>query len=131
MDSFGGTPHFPALLTLKGGFNLIEKIGNGDLHISINRIYKRITQLTSEFIDKISDLNYKIITPLELTHRSGIITLEHKNATKIFQELLKNNIYISLRNHPKFIEKTLLRFSFNYYNNSNDIEKSVSILKMF
>lgn len=129
MDCLGGTPHFPALLTLKGGLNLIKEIGLGDLKMGINKINKRIIQLTSEFLEKIRELNYKVITPLDLTNRSGIITLEHEDAKKVYEELLKNKIYISLRNYPKSLDKTLLRFSFNYYNNSDDIEKSISILK--
>ena len=131
MDSLGGTPHFPALLTLIGGFNLIEKIGDGDLRKGVVRINNRIIKLTSEFIVKVQELNYKIISPLEKEHRSGIITLEHDKAKKIFNELLKNGIYISLRNYPKSTKKTLLRVSFNYYNNLADINKCISILSQF
>jgi selenocysteine lyase/cysteine desulfurase len=131
IDGMGGTPHFPTLLTLKGGLNLIERIGSGDLNIGFKRISNRIIELTTEFVGKIKGLNFKIITPLEIENRSGIITLEHKNAKEIYKVLIKNNIYISLRNYPTSSEKTLLRFSFNYYNNFEDIEKSTSILKKF
>ena len=131
MDCLGGTPHFPALFTLKGGLNLIEEIGSGDLQEGLRRISKRILWLTSEFLNEIKKLNYKIITPIELEYRSGIITLEHNRAEDIFKELLKNNIHISLRSNPKSLEKTFLRFSFNYYNNFEDISKSISILKIF
>lgn len=131
MDCLGGTPHFPALFTLKGGLNLIEEIGSGDLQEGLRRISKRILWLTSEFLNEIKKLNYKIVTPIELEYRSGIITLEHNRAEDIFKELLKNNIHISLRNNPKSLEKTFLRFSFNYYNNFEDISKSISILKIF
>jgi len=131
MDCLGGTPNFPALLTLKGGLNLIEEIGSGDLQKGIKSISERIFWLTSEFLNEIKKLNFKIITPMELQHRSGIITLEHNKAEAIFNELLKNNIYISLRNNPESLEKTFLRFSFNYYNNFEDISKTISILKLF
>lgn len=129
IDGMGGTPHFPALLTLKGGLNLIEKIGNGDIQTGIRRISGRIIELTTEFVQYIKEMDFKIITPLEIENRSGIITLEHKNAKEIYKELIKNNIYISLRNYPSLAKKTLLRFSFNYYNNFEDIEKSISVLK--
>ncbi|KKK43016.1 hypothetical protein LCGC14_0633890 [marine sediment metagenome] len=131
MDSFGGTPHFQSLLTLKGGLTLIETIGDGNLQEGIKRISDRIVILTSEFVEKVKSLHYRIISPLELENRSGIITLEHKKAGKIYNELLKNHIYISLRNYSKSTEKTLLRFSFNYYNNFEDIEKAISILKKY
>ena len=131
IDGMGGTPHFPTLLTLKGGLNLIEKIGNGDLKMGFKRISNRIIELTSDFINCINELDFKVITPLEIENRSGIITLEHKNAEEIYNELIKNKIYISLRNYPESSKKKLLRFSFNYYNNFKDIEKSISILKKF
>jgi selenocysteine lyase/cysteine desulfurase len=108
LDGMGGTPHFPALLTLAGGLSLIEKIGSGDLQTGIKRINNRIIELTTEFISTIETLEFKIITPLEIENRSGIITLEHKNAKEIYK-----------------------RFSFNYYNNFEDIEKSISILNKF
>jgi len=131
LDGMGGTPHFPSLLTLKGGLNLIERIGGGDLKIGFRRISNRIIELTTEFISYINKLDFTVITPLEIENRSGIITLEHKNAEQIYNELKKNNIYISLRNYPGSSKKQLLRFSFNYYNNLEDIEKSISILKKF
>ena len=131
MEGLGGTPNFPALLTLKGGLKLIENIGQGDIQAGIQAIHKRIIYLTSEFISKIQELNYKIITPLEIENRSGIITIEHNKAHLISEELVKNNIYISLRNYPKSSMKNLLRFSFHYYNNLEDIEKTVNILRRF
>jgi len=131
LDGMGGTPHFPTLLTLKGGLNLIEKIGNGNLKIGLRRISNRIIELTSEFLSYINKLDFKVITPLEIENRSGIITLEHRNAEEIYNELKKNKIFISLRNFPDSSKKNLLRFSFNYYNNFEDIEKSISILKKF
>jgi selenocysteine lyase/cysteine desulfurase len=131
LDGMGGTPHFSALLTLKGGLSLIEKIGSGDLHGGLKKISKRIIKLTTEFVNRIMELNFKVITPLEIENRSGIITLEHQHAKEIYNELIKNNIYISLRNYPVASRKTLLRFSFNYYNNYEDIEKSIAILKKF
>jgi selenocysteine lyase/cysteine desulfurase len=131
MDGLGGTPNFPALLSLKGGLELIEDIGQGDIHNGINAIYNRITYLTSEFLSQLRELNYKIITPLELEYRSGIITVEHKKASLIYEELLKENIYISLRNYPNSKVRTLLRFSIHYYNNLRDIDKTISVLKRF
>ena len=131
IDGMGGTPHFSTLLTLKGGLDLIEKIGSGDLNKGLIRIRNRIIDLTSEFINYIRELDFKVITPLEIENRSGIITIEHKDAKEIYNELIKNKIYISLRNYPASSKKTLLRFSFNYYNNFEDIEKSISILKKF
>lgn len=131
IDGMGGTPHFPALLALKGGLNLIERIGGGEPQTGLKRISGRIIELTTELVKHLKELEFKIITPLEIENRSGIITLEHLNAEEIYRELLINNIHISLRNYPTTAKKTLLRFSLNYYNNYEDIEKSITILKKF
>ncbi|TFF85871.1 MAG: aminotransferase class V-fold PLP-dependent enzyme [Promethearchaeota archaeon] len=129
MDTFGGCPNYGALLALRGSFNLImEKIGLGDVRNGIRRIQERILWLTEIFLDKIKNFNFNIISPLEPEFRSGIITIEHQKAEKIYNSLIKNNIYITLKKYPTAKKNTLLRFSFNYYNNEDDIEKVVRIL---
>ncbi|TFG11226.1 MAG: aminotransferase class V-fold PLP-dependent enzyme, partial [Promethearchaeota archaeon] len=129
MDGLGGTPNFPALLTLKGFYELLKEIGKGNIQEGVNQISKRILYLTNEFLTRIKELNLKIITPTSIKYRSGIITVENDKAETIYYNLLKNHIYISLRNQPNNTKKTLLRFSFHYYNNLNDIEKTIKILK--
>ncbi|MFO8017841.1 MAG: aminotransferase class V-fold PLP-dependent enzyme [Promethearchaeia archaeon] len=129
MDSFGGTPNFPALMALKGSLELIKDIGAGDINVGIREIYKRIKFLTNKFIRELQDLGHKIISPLDLKYRSGIITMQHQNAKAIYKELLKNNIHISLRNYPSSQNKDLLRFALHYYNNLEDIRNVVSVLK--
>ena len=131
MEGLGGTPNFPALFALKGSLTLIKKIGKGNIQTGIKEICNRIISLTDQFIEKAQELDFKIISPLDLKYRSGIITIESDKAETIFNKLLTKNIHISLRNYPKSKEKTLLRFAFNYYNNFDDIEKAITILKDF
>ncbi|MFX0058235.1 MAG: aminotransferase class V-fold PLP-dependent enzyme [Candidatus Heimdallarchaeota archaeon] len=131
MDAFGGCPNFGALLSLKGTLDLIKtNLGKGDIKSGIKRIQQRIIYLTNTFIEEIKNFNFKIITPLDPKFRSGIITLEHQKAQKIYNVFLKNKIYISLKRYPNFQKDTLLRFAFNYYNNEDDIKRVVKILKM-
>ncbi|MFX1356053.1 MAG: aminotransferase class V-fold PLP-dependent enzyme [Promethearchaeota archaeon] len=130
MDTLGGCPNFGALLSLKGSLDLIKsEIGDGDIKKGIQRIQERIIWLTSEFIESTINLNYKIITPLDLEFRSGIITIEHSKAEQIYNLLVKKNIYPTLKMYPRSEKHTLLRFAFNYYNNLEDIEKVIGGLK--
>lgn len=130
MDSFGGCPNFAALLALKGGLELINNIiGGGNIRKGVKEIQSRIISLTDQFIQDLQDLNFKIITPLEKEYRSGIITVEHKHAKKIYRGLLKNNIYITLKRYPQISKETLLRFAINYYNNIDDLSKTINVLK--
>jgi cysteine desulfurase/selenocysteine lyase len=130
MDSFGGCPNFAALLALKGGLELVHNvIGGGSIRTGIKEIQNRVISLTDQFFPELYDLNFKIITPLEKEYRSGIITVEHKNAKKIYRELIKNKIYITLKRYPHNKKETLLRFAINYYNNSDDLNKTINVLK--
>jgi selenocysteine lyase/cysteine desulfurase len=130
MDSLGGCPNFAALLSLKGSLDLIKsEIGNGNIQIGVQKIQERIIWLTSKFVREVKDLNFKIITPLELEYRSGIITLEHSKAEEIHKILINNKIFPTLKKYPNSRRHTLLRFSFNYYNNLRDINKVIKVLK--
>jgi len=132
MDALGGCPNFAALLSLKGGLDLIKNnIGNGNIKDGVKKIQERIILLTDKFLDKIKNLNYRIITPLEIEFRSGIITLEHEKAEEIYEHLVKNNIYVTLKKDLNTSKNTLLRFAFNYYNNFEDITKTISQLRKF
>jgi len=130
MDSFGGCPNFAALLALKGGLELVHNvIGKGSIRTGIKEIQDRIISLTDQFFPEIQDLNFKIITPLEKEYRSGIITVEHEKAKKIYRELIKNKIYTTLKRYPHNTKETLLRFAINYYNNIDDLTKTINVLK--
>lgn len=130
MDGFGGCPNFGALISLKGCFDLIKNvIGEGDIKKGVTRIQSRILWLTSEFLKCIEPLDLKIITPLNIINRSGIITIEHQNCSKIYEIFIKNKIYITPKRYPEDKEDKLLRFAFNYYNNLKDIKKVEKLLK--
>ena len=77
----------------------------------------------------IQELDLKIITPLEVECRSGIITVEHEKSKKIHRFLSKNNMYVTLKRYPDAPKETLIRFAFNYYNNEADILRAVDLLK--
>ncbi|MGQ4873464.1 MAG: aminotransferase class V-fold PLP-dependent enzyme [Promethearchaeia archaeon] len=129
MDFLGGSPNFMSALALKGSLELIKKIGSGDIKKGVMNISNRILSLSNYFIDELLKLNFKIITPINPEYRSGIITIESKKATTIYYNLIKNNIISSLRNYQKSPEKTLIRFALNYYNNFDDIDKTLEVLK--
>ncbi|MFX0042203.1 MAG: aminotransferase class V-fold PLP-dependent enzyme [Candidatus Hodarchaeota archaeon] len=132
MDALGGCPNFAALLSLKGGLDLVKNnIGNGNIKNGVKRIQDRIILLTNKFLDEIKNLNYRIITPLEIQYRSGIITLEHEKAEEINDHLVKNKIYVTLKKDLNTSKNTLLRFAFNYYNNFEDITKVVNQLRKY
>ncbi|MGV9203447.1 MAG: aminotransferase class V-fold PLP-dependent enzyme [Promethearchaeia archaeon] len=134
MDSFGGCPNFPALLAFKGGLKLLKDIiGKGNINTAVSHIQDRIIMLSTKLVEGLKEcqLNLKIITPQELDCRSGIITVEFAQAEKLYEYLVENNTYVTLKQYPKAKNKTLLRFAINYYNNETDIEKALVLLDAF
>lgn len=130
MDSLGGCPNFASLLTLKGGLTLIkDRIGGGDMQKGVKEIQERIIDLTNRFLKMIQKFNFEIITPQDEHYRSGIITVEHPDAKKIYRYLKKKKIFTTLKNYPKASKETLIRFAINYYNNLGDIERAESVLR--
>ncbi|MBD3194777.1 MAG: aminotransferase class V-fold PLP-dependent enzyme [Candidatus Lokiarchaeota archaeon] len=130
MDSFGGCPNFASLLSLGGSLDLIKnRIGSGDIKQGISRIQKRIVDLTSFLLEQLQEFNFKILTPTKRIYRSGIITIENKNAKQIHNYLKKNKIFSTLKKYPNSKNETLIRFAINYYNNYKDIEVAIKTLK--
>lgn len=129
IDALGGSPHVPNLLALLGSLKLIKRIGKGDIQWGIEQMEKRIIELTKEFVKRLRNLDLEIITPIDENNLSGIVTVRHSKAKEIYKQLSKIKIYISLRNFPQQRKKTLLRFSFNFYNNYEDIEKTIKVLE--
>jgi selenocysteine lyase/cysteine desulfurase len=131
LDSMGGCPNFASLYGIDGSFNFIKhQIGEGSIPNGIKKIEERLIWLTSEFINKLQQFDFKFITPLDLEYRSHIITVEHPKAAKIHRILSKNKIYTTLKRYPQSADETLIRFAFNYYNNLEDIDKTIKTLKI-
>ncbi len=129
MDSFGGTPNFAALLSLKGSIDLVKRIGSGSVKNGVSMIEERIQWLTSKFLEGLRDLDFNVISPVEEKYRSGIIIIEHNQAKEIHDFLIKHKIFTSLRKNTITHQENLVRFAFHYYNNLSDAEEVIEVLK--
>jgi cysteine desulfurase/selenocysteine lyase len=128
-DAFGGAPHFPYIFALDGSLKLLEKIGKGNLTEGVKRVKERIMDLSDYLITRLDEINLNIISPIEKKYRSGIITIDTPKAEKITQELEKKGILVSCRRNPNTGERTFLRISLNFYNNTNDIDTLIKEFK--
>lgn len=94
--------------------------------IGIKQIERRILDITDYLIDKLQSLNLEILSPIEdEKYRSGIIVFKPKKRRPIdiVTELEKRNkIIVSARGKG-------IRVSPHFYNNEDDIDKLVSVLK--
>lgn len=109
-----GSLPFPLIYGLGAALDLIEEIG-------IYRIERKILKLTKLLIENLTNLNVKIISPLEEKYRSGIVSFEVRNKKKLFETLRKNKVILSIRRG--------IRASIHLYNNESDIEVLVRILR--
>ena len=86
-------------------------------------IEKRILYLTRYLIEKLQkELNLYILSPLEEKYRSGIVVFKADNAEVIVRKLEKEMVIVSARGGG-------IRVSPHFYNNEEDIDRLISVLK--
>lgn len=91
------------------------------LEFGMKNVEKRILKLKNHLRKGFKRLKIPVITP-EKEPQSGIITIKPENPRKIYEDLIKNQIIISLRNN-------CLRFSPHFYNTEEEIERVFEIMK--
>jgi cysteine desulfurase/selenocysteine lyase len=114
-----GTPHFPNIIALKAAIKYISKI-------NVEKIERRILELTDYLIERLLGLNLEILSPIEQKkYRSGIVIFRpiRKEPVDIVMELKKKKIIVSARGKG-------IRVSPHFYNNEDDIDRLVSALKV-
>lgn len=105
---------------LWGSVSLIKRIG-------IKNIEKRIFQLTDLFINLFpTSNNLRIISPIEKTHRSGIITFKTDNDAKFTEKLLSKKIICSTI-YSSGIGG--VRVGINFYNTEEEVSKLCKEIK--
>lgn len=117
---YTGTYNLHTLLGLKAALNYIDNIG-------INNIQVRLFELGNYLIKKLHDACIKIVSPVEKEEeRSAIIsiTLGEPLNSQLLAFLESKHIHVSLR-------QGMIRISFNFFNNFDDIDKLVSSITEF
>jgi selenocysteine lyase/cysteine desulfurase len=114
-----GTPHFQNIVALNAAIKYMLKIGTKEIE-------KRILALTDYLIDRLLNIDARILSPIEnKNERSGIIIFKPSNLKpiKVVAELEeKNQIVVSARGKG-------IRVSPHFYNNEADIDKLILALE--
>jgi cysteine desulfurase / selenocysteine lyase len=114
-----GTPHFQNIIALNAAIRYMLKLGTKEIE-------KRILALTDYLIDRLLNMDLKILSPIEnKKERSGIVIFKPFNMKpiKIVAELeRKNRIVVSARGKG-------IRVSPHFYNNEADIDKLILALE--
>ncbi len=111
------------------GFNVQGLVGANAsleifLEIGMKHIQERILKLTDYLIDQLEAFGYKLFTISDPVHRSGIVTFCHDRAEELFEFLISNRTYVSLRSG-------MIRVSPHFYNTTEDIDRFMAVIREF
>jgi selenocysteine lyase/cysteine desulfurase len=94
------------------------------LDVSPQRIAQHLSMLTDRLVSGLHELGYRVITPLDPAHRSGIVTFAHgqRSAQAIFDVLRAAQIVCSVREGG-------VRMSPHLYNTVDEIDTVLDALQ--
>lgn len=113
-----GTPNFQNIFALNAALKYISRIG-------VRQIERRLLNLTDYLIEKLRNLGLQILSPIDdRKYRSQIILFKPKrNPVNLVAELeRKHKIVLSARGKG-------IRVSPHFYNNEDDIDRLISVLR--
>ena len=95
------------------------------LDVGQERIEQHLRRLTDRLGYQLGEMGYRILTPLQPEHRSGIITFSHpqRSAQDLFDSLRAARIVGALREGG-------VRLSPHLYNSMDDIERVLDVLQV-
>jgi selenocysteine lyase/cysteine desulfurase len=110
-----------------GSLNLLGIHGLGAaldllLEVGVARIFESVLAVNDLFVQGLRQRGLKIVTPLERSSRSGILSFMPKaDPEKTFYTLMEENIMVSER-------KGLIRLSPHFYNTEADVRRFFEVL---
>lgn len=110
-----GSPSFPAVFALGGALELLQRIG-------IEACMTRVIGLSRLLENNLQKHGFQVMFSFPDDHRSGILMIRTPHAKKLVFELAQKKVLVSARGEG-------LRISVNIFNNEDDIDKLVTVLK--
>ncbi|MCP4901385.1 MAG: aminotransferase class V-fold PLP-dependent enzyme [bacterium] len=121
LDAGGGFPHFASLLALFGALKMYERIGDGNLQRGVSHVEERVLKLSNQLRKGLMEIGLSLLGDPKLRQQSGIVSVLHPEARKIFQRLWEDRIYSSCRRHPETDLDHVLRFGVHFYNTEDQV----------
>ncbi len=110
-----GSPAFPVIFAMGAAVEYLSGIG-------MERIEKRILELTDFLIEGLVQKGFEVISPREPGRRSGIVVFKTKDPQKVWRKLLAKKIYVS----PRGVG---IRVAPHFYNSFEEIEVLLKEIK--
>jgi selenocysteine lyase/cysteine desulfurase len=106
-----GTPSFLSFTAANTAMKMLLDFG-------VENVQKRVLHLTNHLIEKVKEPGFKLQTPEEKHHRSGIVNFKIDKPQKIVDKLRKKGIVVSARANG-------IRVSPHFYNTEEEIDKLI------
>jgi selenocysteine lyase/cysteine desulfurase len=113
-----GTRSLVGIAGLEQSLKLLLEVGQ-------EQIEQHLFELTDHLVQQLVSMGYRMLTPLEREHRSGIITFSHpqRPAQELFDALRAARIVCAVREGG-------VRLSPHVYNNRDDINAVLNVLQV-
>ncbi len=111
-----GTPHLPALYTVKSGYEIIREVG-------VDKIRKRSLKLTDRIIQRAQEFGFQINSPVSPVQRGGTVVVQMENSKQISKQLLKRDFLIDWRPNAG------IRISPHFYNTEAEVDAIMEEMK--
>jgi selenocysteine lyase/cysteine desulfurase len=112
-----GTMNVLGILAMDAGIRFIESFG-------IRNVFKRVTELNMSVGKSLSNLGFKVISPIGNEYSSGILSFKHPDHLRLYNWLISHNIKVSIR-------EDLIRISPHFYNNESDMDRLLICLQEY
>lgn len=110
-----GTPAVVNCYAAEAGLKVVLGVGTP-------AIEKRINALTHRCMEKMRDMGWPSVTPVESARRGATVAIAARGSAEVCAQLLKRDIVTSFRDDN-------VRASFHYYNNDDDVEAFTAAMK--
>jgi selenocysteine lyase/cysteine desulfurase len=110
-----GTPAVVNCYAAEAGLKLLLEVGT-------SAIEKRIIALTRRCMNRMQEMDWPSVTPVEDARRGATVAIESRASAELCAKLMKRDIVTSVRDDN-------LRASFHYYNNEDDVEAFTAAMK--
>jgi selenocysteine lyase/cysteine desulfurase len=110
-----GTPPVVNCYAAEAGLKLLLKVGTP-------AIEKRNFALTRRCMERLQEIGWPSITPVEDARRGATVAVPSSDAARVQAELLKHDIVTSYRDAN-------VRASFHFYNNEDDVESFIASMQ--
>lgn len=107
-----GCPPFPNIFAVGAAAEYFTQIG-------MEKIEKRILELTDFSIQRLKEKGFEVLSPLEKKHRSGIVIFKAKNPQTLWKKLLAEKVYVSARGGG-------IRLAPHFYNSMEEIDRMIN-----